>query len=248
MRKQVIEFYKCDIVCLVEAHLSKETEKKAIDIEGYQWFPHSRVTKNVRAAIYHGGVGLLVKDSILNEFSFQVLDKSFDGLLVTRFVSKTTDFEFVIYACYIPPEGSPWSQNISDYLGHLVSEVYAHYESDLLFIVGDFNGRTGGLTETFIEDNIRDRSIIDNVRNSQGIAFFDFPADIRFCVLNGRYDNDDFTCISERGSSVVDYVAVPYNSLDCCVDFKVIPALEAINESEAEQFIGENHGPPITLC
>ncbi len=250
----MIEFYDSDIVCLVETHLNKDNEY-SVDFKDYEWFPHSRLTKHVRAAIHHGGVGLLVKKSILDEFSFHVLDKSFDGLLVTKFVSKTTEFEFVIFVCYIPPEGSPWSHNISDYLGHLVSEVYAHYESDLLFIVGDFNGRSGGnngpLIETYVEDNIRERIIIDKVRNSQGIAFFDFLSDIRFCVLNGRFENDNFTCISERGSSVVDYVAVPYNSLDSCVDFRVIPALEAIDVSNAQRLIGEKSRPPdhsLLIC
>ncbi len=223
---------------MTETHLSDNNEE-SIKIQNYKWFPHSRLTKHVRAAINHGGVGLLVKENILNDFNLTILDKSLDGLLSVKFTQKQSEFEFVVFICYVPPEGSPWSQNISDYYAYLTSEIYSNFECDMIFIVGDMNGRIGKKDETYSEDNIRNRVVLDNTVNSQGNAFIDCLSDLRFCVLNGRFDNDDFTCISHKGKSVVDYVAVPYDSIDKCTDFRVITPLDAVDNSNSRYLIGE---------
>ncbi len=75
------------------------------------------------------------------------MDKSLDGLLSVKFTHKQSEFDFVISLCYIPPEGSPWSHNISDFYGCLTAEVYAHFESDMIFILGDMNGRIGHMVK-----------------------------------------------------------------------------------------------------
>ena len=82
--------------------------------------------------------------------------------------------------------------------------MYSNFEADMIFIVGDMNGRIGQKSETYSEDNIRPRTVLDTQSNSQGSAFIDCVSDLRFCVLNGRFENDNFTCISHKGKSGVD--------------------------------------------
>ncbi len=206
---------------------------------GYQWFPHSRLLKNVRAKRYDGGVGLLVKDNIAECFSISILDKSIDGLLTVGFSSKSTNFSFVIFIVYLPPEGSPWSRNLSDFFGHVIAQVYLHYEYDLIFLVGDFNARIGKQCETYENDNIKPRVIIDNRSNDQGNAFIEFMNDIRFCTLNGRFDpaKDNFTCFHGKGESVVDYIVTPVDCLNSCQEFEVITPIELIERSGAQKLL-----------
>ncbi len=237
-RKSVLKHYDCDIICLTETHLDNNREK-SIELKNYKWFPHSRLTRHVRAAINHGGVGLLVKENILNDFNLSVLDMSLDGLLSVEFTHKQSEFNFVVLICYVPPEGSPWSQNISDFYAYLTSEVYSNFECDMLFIVGDMNGRIGHKDETYSEDNIRARTVLDTQTNSQGLAFIECMSDLRFCILNGRFENDNFTCISHKGKSVVDYVAVPYDCLEKCSKFQVITPIDAVDDSNSRFLIGE---------
>ena len=43
------------------------------------------------------------------------------------------------------------------------------------------------------------------------------------CVLNGRRfkENNNFTCISVKGKSVIDYIFVPHSNLSNVIHFKV---------------------------
>ena len=47
--------------------------------------------------------------------------------------------------------------------------------------------------------------------------------DCKFCTLNGRITTqfDNFTCVSGKGKSVVDYISVPHECIDYCYEFKV---------------------------
>jgi hypothetical protein len=53
--------------------------------------------------------------------------------------------------------------------------------------------------------------VIDNTENLKGDLFIEFLRDINFAMLNGRIGVNDFTCISPRGRSVVDYI---WNSIN----------------------------------
>ncbi len=73
----------------------------------------------------------------------------------------------MIFVCYVPPEGSPWSHNISDFYGYLSSEIYSNFECDMIFVVWDMNSRVGSKIETYAMDNIRDTVVFDKQTNSQ---------------------------------------------------------------------------------
>ncbi|VDI50696.1 Hypothetical predicted protein [Mytilus galloprovincialis] len=91
-----------------------------------------------------------------------------------------------------------------------------------LYIVGDFNSRCSD-TSDFIEgvDEIPSRETIDQGSNANGDLLIDFLVDCNICMINGRKGKQDFTCISKRGKSVVDYIFTTHENLNSCIDFNV---------------------------
>lgn len=58
----------------------------------------------------------------------------------------------------------------------------------------------------------------------------DFLSNVNFCILNGRnYLHNDFTYVSTRGASVVDYCIVPYEKLTLFDNFEGIRAQQLID-------------------
>ena len=72
-------------------------------------------------------------------------------------------------------------------------------------------------------DNISNRVNIDDTKSGHYEEMIDFLLDSKFCVVNGRVtkEYDNYTCVSSRGSSVVDYMLVPHSTLEKCDSFKV---------------------------
>ena len=100
-----------------------------------------------------------------------------------------------------------------------------------MFLLGDFNKRIGDKQDVDhnIDPDVPTRSYIDTTfRNAD--KFLDFLRDSRFCVLNGRFNPmlDNYTCYTNRGHSVVDYICTGYGMLEYVHDFKVVPVSEAI--------------------
>ena len=82
-----------------------------------------------------------------------------------------------------------------------------------------------GENEDFIAgvDNLPPRNVIDFQTNQYCDGFLDFLVSINMCVLNGRNSKqNDFTSISVKGTSSVNYCLVPYESLERFDEFEVI--------------------------
>jgi len=71
-------------------------------------------------------------------------------------------------------------------------------------------------------DNTPPRIHIDTYKNAYCDLFIDFCIDSNMCVLNGRSATDDFTCISDKGKSVVDYTVVPHDQLHLFGEFRAL--------------------------
>lgn len=93
----------CDIISISETHLYKEKE---IHIKGYKWIGFNRQQIHVNAPKASGGVGILVKIWLTELFSISVIDKCYDGILGIKFTKHNSDFEFIVFTCYLPPENS----------------------------------------------------------------------------------------------------------------------------------------------
>ena len=62
-------------------------------------------------------------------------------------------------------------------------------------------------------EEIPSRCCVDIVKNSQGEVLVDCMRSSGLVFVNGRQGEDQFTCISSRGRSVVDYCLVPEEEL-----------------------------------
>ncbi len=65
-------------------------------------------------------------------------------------------------------------------------------------------------------------------------------------MLNGRVNKEDLsvTCVTPRGSSIVDYILVSQQSLSNCSDFKIQSPIELINEFNLKGLISSRSKPP----
>ena len=222
----ILNVIKADIIGLCETYLQGN---ESLEIDGYQWFGQNRDGINARARRGSGGVGFLVKSDILNDFNFQIVDASYQGILWGKLSAKTSDLVLITAVFYLPPEKSVWA-NADTFFNTLTSQIYKFQNEGFITIGGDFNARCGQ-QEDYIEgsDDICMREIIDFVENSHGDHLTDFLISTNIAMLNGRKGSNDYTCVSHRGKSVVDYILTPYEQLGNYTAFQVLPISDIIN-------------------
>ena len=136
-------YSEADIININESHLQGEDE---IFIDQYKWFGNNRLTRHVRAPTASGGVGMLVNQDLIKEYQVEIIDK-YEGILGLKFTHKISEFEFVVFSCYLPPENSPWGRDATSFFNHLLQQMYLNCNVDALFLVGDFNARVGNLKD-----------------------------------------------------------------------------------------------------
>lgn len=219
------------IIGITESHL---VNNNIIDIENYKWFGNNRSQIHTRAKTGSGGVGLLVKDEVAKEMNISIEDATTDGIIWIKFSEKTSsDNQFYVCVTYLPPEFSARSTNVHDFFDSLMSQIYSIPNGNPFYICGDFNSRIGEM-EDFIPgvDELPEREVIDYKSNCYGEIFCEFLSNVNCCVLNGRNSlENDFTYVSTRGLSVVDYCVLPYENLNIYKNFEVIRASELANKS-----------------
>ena len=123
--------------------------------------------------------------------------------------------------------GSSRGDSSVEFFDTLRTQIMKYYPLGDLMICGDFNARTGSLSDTDLP-TVPKRVTIDNTINLHGHQFIDLLLDSDMVMLNGRFDlkHYNFTSISSLGKAVVDYVIVPQSSLGNHNDFKVNTVLD----------------------
>lgn len=218
-----------------------------LSLDGYSWFGSNRTHVHINAPHGSGGVGLFVKECICQEFSVAVVDKCVDGILGLRFVHNVSDYTFVVFSCYLPPENSPWGRDATAFFSHLLAQTYLFADVDDLFMCGDVNARTGNLSDYVPDiDDLGTRTNIDNTINSHGRSFVEFLQESKMCLANGRVtpENDGWTSVSGRGLSVVDYIWLQHGSIENCKLFNVETCTEIINRCGLHNLLGRRCKSP----
>ena len=216
---------------LAETHLVDDQE---ITLPGFKWFGHNRLELHRRAQSGSGGVGFLIRDNFADLYNISVLDKTVDGMMWLKAVSRILSFTLIICVCYLPPEGSSRNVNAEEFMDVLMGKMYEFKpDSDLLYICGDFNARCGDNLDYIVGvDTIPDRQVMDYVFNQHGQILCDFLHGTDLCMLNGRNcKHNDFTFVSSRGKSVVDYCLLPQDDILSFRNFEVMPARDLYDNS-----------------
>ena len=204
-----------------------------VDIPGYVCVTNNRSLRNVRARRSSGGVCILIKNSITFAYSHVVIDKNRDGILAVKFTRLFDNYCFVVIAMYLPPEQTSWGRNASDFYSHAMKIVYENSECDDFLLAGDLNSKIGDMSDfvTEVDNHIKSRKVLDKTVNRHGKELIEFLIESKLCVCNGRITpgNDNYTFIHSRGKSVIDYVMVPLDSIERCLEFKVCTSRDLIN-------------------
>jgi hypothetical protein len=209
-----------DIIALCETFLR---ENEDIEIDGYSWVGHNRSGQDPKAKRGSGGVGFLIRKELLKSHKCVVIDSKNEGILWIRLTNNNGDSSYVFCVCYLPPaDSSRFGTDPSDFYTVLREQVHSYQNDGALYMCGDFNSRTDD--NDYIEgvDSVPSREILDTTNNAYGHHLIDFLIDCNMCMLNGRVGHNDFTYVSTRGKSVIDYVLVPYEQLALCDDFSVV--------------------------
>ena len=98
----------------------------------------------------------------------------------------------------------------------VITQLYLHQHLGKVVICGDFNSRCGASPDN-VEgvDTVPERHVVDEKNDSNGEYFLKFLMDSSCCMLSGRHNiGNNFTCISTRGRSVIDYCIVQHDQIE----------------------------------
>ena len=138
---------------------------------------------------------------------------------------------FLTCVCYLVPVNSSYNVNANDFFDNLLFQVSQYQDIAEFYICGDFNARCGDMAD-YIEgvDHLPVRQVIDYTLNAYSDLFVDFLINVNCCIVNGRNSTaDDYTFVSTRGCSVVDYCLTAYETLSRISNFKVLRASQLVN-------------------
>ncbi|CAG2237220.1 unnamed protein product [Mytilus edulis] len=230
---ECVRYYNLHILGLAETHLTGNT---GINIDGYTWFGLNRKEIHIRAKTGSGGVGILIRNDVRDEFNINIVEDNTDGIIWVKFEDKNFAHNcFYVCVIYLPPENSTRAVNIHEFFDILMTNIYTIPQGKPFYICGDWNSRCSDLPDS-IEgiDKLPQRNVVDFQHNGYGNIFCDFLTDVNCCILNGRKTlHNDFTFVSTRGMSVVDYCVLPYEHLDNFNNFNVIRTSSIVEQINA---------------
>lgn len=123
-RRRCLEYLNLDLIGVAETHLRGSD---VLEIPGFTWLGRNRSSEHVNAIRGSGGVGFLVRNSLLTFFRVDILDKEHEDILWIKLTSRTdSDTVFCICVCYLPPGNSSRQVCASDFFDKLLNGVYVY--------------------------------------------------------------------------------------------------------------------------
>ncbi|CAG2193143.1 ACAD9 [Mytilus edulis] len=209
-----------------------------IEMAGYKWIGHNRSEIHVRGEKGSGGVGFLVRSILATQYNIEVIDSSKEGILWISLEHKDGKDGFKACVCYLPPVNSTRNDDANEFYDALLSQVHMYGKDSLFLLCGDFNSRCSNF-ENYIPgvDKIPERNIVDFKSNLYGELLCEYLINSSCCILNGRNCvKNNYTYVSQLGSSVVDYCIVPYESLNLFESFEVITMSELLEKHKLLEY------------
>ena len=234
--EEFIQKYK--LIFLTETKLNILDE---VNIPNYNIIVNSR--KGAKRS--SGGVAILVHESI--EKHIQCLDVAIKETLWIKLSNSRKHSSVIFGLVYNPPEDSPYADSSTlDLIENAIVELTSHNDNTQLCLMGDFNARTGQLSDNIrIDDHddlIANDLFFDNDDNSvtdcslstprvnsdkhinnRGRRLIELCRSLNLIIMNGRYGKDSQvgkkTC---KNSSTVDYVIISAHCIESVSDFAVM--------------------------
>ena len=169
----------------------------------------------------------------MSELGVEIVDVTLEDVMWVKFQHQKSGCVFFVAVCYIPPVGSSRDVDVAERFLLLEEQIQRFQAEGQVVICGDFNARCGGLRD--VDDEREDRCIVDMVKNEQGEMLVECMRSTGLCFVSGRKGADEFTCISSKGRSVVDYCLVPFDELANIDDFMV----RTMSQCEAHLCVSE---------
>ena len=116
----------------------------------------------------------MIKTGILVDCRFEIVDAEYDGILCVKYISKTTDFTFIIFSCFLPPENSVWGRDAQSNFAHILTNLYINNDDDAFIVYGDFNARIGSFKDFSEFHTVPNRSDIDKQQISTDKRLLNF--------------------------------------------------------------------------
>ncbi len=236
LRQQCLGYLDLDIIGVAETKLRYG---RTIKLPGYKFFDHNRKELHRHARNGSGGVGVFVRDSFLLNHTVSVLDKTLEGVLWIQIKVKGGNEAWNICVVYLPPQGSSRYVDAGSFFEDLHAQIFNYQNNGNFLLMGDFNSRLGNKKD-FIEgvDVIADREVIDHKLNGYSDLFCDFLSSASCIVLNGRNSvKNDYTFVSTRGHSVVDYMISSQSAFSEFSGFEVIRARSLFTNAKCDGII-----------
>ena len=136
-------------------------------MHGYTWFGNNRKNLSKRASRGSGGVGMLIKNSVLKELDVAVLENKFEGLLWIQLIHKVSKQQMGICVGYLPASNSSRGNQSQEFFDTLKSLIIDNYHLGPFLIYGDFNVRCGN-RPNITSDSVPERAAIDLTVNQAG--------------------------------------------------------------------------------
>ena len=225
----MLEGLRADVAFISETW---ESVEQPLTMPGYTWVSNPRTCANVNQNRCSGGVGFMIKNTILQKYRLQTISKDTEGVIVILLIDKMSKTTIMLIGCYLPPDSSIYGRHIEQTLDNITNLLYEHTDVDFTYMMGDMNSRVGNLKDFIPEiDDLPERIVIDATDNSHGHALVDFLIETKLAIVNGRCCplSDSFTCISHKGSSIVDYLIAAHENFHQIIDFEVLPVTEVID-------------------
>ncbi len=220
----VLSSSNANIILLCETWLR---QGESISIAGYKFIGNNRKYLHKNACSGSGGVAILIRESLLENYVIENVDTSYDCILAVQIRNQICDTCLVFVCVYVPPDTSRRGREEAEsIIEHLTQLLYQFEDSDHIYVYGDFNGRVGDKPD-YIEsiDEVKARVNIDDTTNKHGEALLELLISLKMAIGNGRVtpEKDNFTSITKKGLTVIDYWLAGYESFTCIDRCEVVP-------------------------
>ena len=240
---EVINQYDINLLC--ETWL-KHTEQFNLEVKGYESIVICRSITNKRSKRNSGGLVCYIKKDIMEGIERAECDQKSNDRLWLKLSSTFFGLEndTFVCLCYISPETSTHQSSRNNIWNLLKEEIATFSSKGCIILTGDMNARTGirpdfvpsdsnehvPLPPNYVADVDIPRTSEDSCINAYGRELLDLCQSARLRIVNGRCGKDSnkgaFTCLTPRGSSLVDYTVVSELFLKRIRNFEVNPVSE----------------------